>query len=220
MAIIAGDYITYISLGLALASVILTLIVITRLKNPNYKGNHMTPTNQSDLVEVSAIVSEFSLRLKKLEESLVDQKVKLEIISLRMDRGIPKPAAETSIITEPRLSRYGKVSQGFEEDRSTLEKRILTPPPLSALVERKSPNTNYSSSGKRPGITELEALRMVLEGKGVVTAREIQQKVGRTREHTARMMNSLYHGGLVDRDVTAKPFAYSITQKGKDQLNS
>ncbi|HVB12261.1 MAG TPA: hypothetical protein VNE86_03950, partial [Nitrososphaerales archaeon] len=62
--------------------------------------------------------------------------------------------------------------------------------------------------------------RLVFEGRGKITAKDIQQRIGRTREHTARMMNGLFQEGLVDRDISVRPFAYSITQKGRDLLNS
>ena len=84
---------------------------------------------------------------------------------------------------------------------------------------RMSPQNAKPELDKKLGTTEVEALRLVFEGRGKVSAKEIQQRIGRTREHTARMMNALYHDGLVSRDVTARPFSYSITEKGRDVLN-
>ena len=84
---------------------------------------------------------------------------------------------------------------------------------------RATPQRDRPDPDKKLGVTEIEALRLVFEGRGKISAREIQQRIGRTREHTARMMNSLYHDGLVERDVTARPFSYSITEKGRELLN-
>lgn len=75
-------------------------------------------------------------------------------------------------------------------------------------------------SEKRFRNTEHEALRLVLEGKGKITAKDIQQRIGRTREHTARMMNGLFQEGLVERNIAVRPFTYSITQKGTEALSS
>jgi predicted transcriptional regulator len=49
------------------------------------------------------------------------------------------------------------------------------------------------------------------------TSREVQLAVGRTREHTARLMKKLHDSGLVSRDVNAKPFRYNITDAGRER---
>jgi hypothetical protein len=50
------------------------------------------------------------------------------------------------------------------------------------------------------------------------TSREVQQAIGRTREHTARLMKKLYDLGLVSRDINIKPFRYNITDAGQEML--
>jgi hypothetical protein len=50
------------------------------------------------------------------------------------------------------------------------------------------------------------------------TSREVQQAIGRTREHTARLMKKLYDLGLVSRDINTKPFRYNITNAGRETL--
>jgi predicted transcriptional regulator len=49
-------------------------------------------------------------------------------------------------------------------------------------------------------------------------SREVQLAVGRTREHTARLMKKLHDSGLVSRDVNTKPFRYNITDVGRERL--
>lgn len=51
-----------------------------------------------------------------------------------------------------------------------------------------------------------------------LTTREIQRVVGRTREHTSRLMKKLYEEKLVDRDMDMKPFKYTITDEGRKRL--
>ena len=49
-------------------------------------------------------------------------------------------------------------------------------------------------------------------------SREVQLAVGRTREHTARLMKKLHDSGLVSRDINSKPFRYNITDAGRERL--
>ena len=56
---------------------------------------------------------------------------------------------------------------------------------------------------------EFKILDLLL--KGAKTSREIEVSIGRSREHTARLMKRLYEKGYVIRDVSNKPYKYSIT---------
>jgi predicted HTH transcriptional regulator len=51
-----------------------------------------------------------------------------------------------------------------------------------------------------------------------MTSRDIQITIGRTREHTSRMMKKLFEEGYVERNMKTKPFTYYITDKGKAKL--
>ena len=59
----------------------------------------------------------------------------------------------------------------------------------------------------------VEYILKKLESKSLTT-REIQQYIGRTREHTSRLMKKLYDDKFVDRDTSSKPFRYTITGEG------
>ena len=51
-----------------------------------------------------------------------------------------------------------------------------------------------------------------------MTSRDIQITIGRTREHTSRLMKKLSDDGLVQRHAGTKPFVYSLTDEGKKKL--
>jgi predicted transcriptional regulator len=63
----------------------------------------------------------------------------------------------------------------------------------------------------------LEQILLLLREKPMTT-RHIQERVGRSREHTSRVMKGLYNSGFVIRDTSSKPFKYSITDTGLRQL--
>jgi len=60
----------------------------------------------------------------------------------------------------------------------------------------------------------LTTLILTLLKDGPLTSTEIQRKVGRSREHVARFLKSLYEKGLVERDEGKKPFVYRISERG------
>ena len=62
--------------------------------------------------------------------------------------------------------------------------------------------------------TELQVLTL-LAGEGPKSAPEIGKFVGRSREHTARLMKKLFDEGYVRRDQTRIPFRYSTVERVK-----
>ena len=92
MAVTTDDYITILSLGISIVSVALVIFVSARMERRVKSQYHIPEAASSDYqVEVSAIVTEFNQRLKRLEENLVDQKVKLEIMELKASRAVQGP---------------------------------------------------------------------------------------------------------------------------------
>ncbi len=61
--------------------------------------------------------------------------------------------------------------------------------------------------------TEDKVLRLLV--KGPRTSAQIKVEVGRSREHTARLMKALFDRGLVVRNDRNKPYVYEITESGK-----
>jgi hypothetical protein len=204
------DLVTLVAISISIASLILVIVTSILLRRQVTDLHHMG--TGGDVLEISAIVSEFTQRLRRLEESLIDQKVKLEILELRAQR-----------------ARGQAMSPAVRSSETLVLEQQVAPPLTQGIPYRNAPKvevissesaTISASSEKRSGTTEREALKLVLEGRGMTTAKDIQQKIGRTREHTARMMNGLFQEGYVDRDVAVRPFVYSITQKGRELLNS
>ncbi|MGN6623798.1 MAG: hypothetical protein ACTHKK_06625 [Candidatus Nitrosocosmicus sp.] len=51
-----------------------------------------------------------------------------------------------------------------------------------------------------------------------LTTREIQKQIGRTREHTSRLLKKLSDEKILERDMATKPFKYTITNEGRKLL--
>jgi len=65
--------------------------------------------------------------------------------------------------------------------------------------------------------TELQVLTL-LSNEGPKSAPEIGRFVGRSREHTARLMKKLFDEGYVRRDQTRIPFRYSTVERVKQSF--
>ncbi len=90
----------------------------------------------------------------------------------------------------------------IDAEEAALSRRVLAPAPeLGTLPSITTP-------------TELQVLTM-LANEGPKSAPEIGRVVGRSREHTARLMKKLYEEGYIRRDQTRIPFRYSLVDRVK-----
>ncbi len=65
--------------------------------------------------------------------------------------------------------------------------------------------------------TELDVLKMIVDtGEGTVP--EIKEIIGKTREHTARLLKKLYDKGFIDRNTSSMPYRYSIRKEIRDLI--
>src|SRR5438309_9760461 len=135
------------------------------------------------------LLNSYTERLQYYENQLIDMKIRLDSVELLKETG------ELEIpIPRPKEIRVEK--QAASDTREEKPKERMH-------------NMNFVNA------TDY-VLRLITEKP--MTSRDIQITIGRTREHTSRMMKKLFEEGLVERNMQTKPFTYYITDKGKAKL--
>ena len=138
----------------------------------------------------SDLLNSYTERLQYYENQLIDMKIRLDSVELLKETG------ELEIpISRPKETRIEKQ----EAASNTREEK----------PKERMHNMNFVNA------TDY-VLRLITEKP--MTSRDIQITIGRTREHTSRMMKKLFEEGLVERNMQTKPFTYYITDKGKTKL--
>ena len=124
-------------------------------------------------------------RLQYYENLLIDMKIRLDSLELIKENDEPTPV----LISRPKEHKTQQVAMETKEEKQ----------------KERMQNMNFGSA------TDY-VLRLITEKP--LTSRDIQITIGRTREHTSRMMKKLFEEGLVERNMQTKPFTYKITDKG------
>jgi len=94
------------------------------------------------------------------------------------------------------------------------------PPREKALVKTEPPPSLSTGEGgvlSRLNSTELIVLNL-LEKEGETTVPKIRERIGKTREHTARLLKKLYDNGFIDRVTGTVPYKYKIRKELRDLL--
>lgn len=190
----------------------------------------------SENVDVARLFFDsFSKRVGTIEEGLKTMSSEIERLEVSMDRGqlsdlvllerlqkaellvresltsikqaveVSRRVEETSVTKQEAPSRATESSaepMRVDVEEAVLSRRVLAP---------------VRELGTLPSITtptELQVLTL-LANEGPKSAPEIGLVVGRSREHTARLMKKLYEEGYIRRDQTRIPFRYSLVERVK-----
>lgn len=181
------------------------------------------PGHQTDNSVVEAVVSEYTSKLEELGRIIGELKVRIDTVELRL---LQSPTSQTPNISDVMLAARNDIrtiSQSksrLQEHQSPVsvptvstksqsqEHQQTTITPSSIVMARNTPTMHYS--------TPDYILKLLAEKSR--TSREIQTAIGRTREHTSRLMRKFYENNLVSRDNSHKPFRYKITDEGRREL--
>jgi len=143
---------------------------------------------KADETVIEAVVLEYTRRLCDYDNVIAELSAKVDIMEVR---------SETPRTVTSQPSHHAQPH--------------VAPPSEPVTITQHANVENQEANGTTDYILKLLAERPL-------TSREVQQSVGRTREHTARLMKRLHDSGLVSRDVNSKPFRYNITDAGRERL--
>ena len=170
------------------------------------------------------------IKISQLESQLKDQINKTDLISEQFrvlyDRSnktnekltdiqrLIKLLDENIIFYNNKIKSQTSVISPFQNYVSN--PKIETSQPSHDIISQRS--INSVEQGEDHQNSTIEYILKKLEDKSMTT-REVQTVIGRTREHTSRLMKKLFEEKLVDRDVSTKPFRYTITVEGRKLLS-
>ena len=137
-------------------------------------------------------------RLEYYERQLIDMKIRMDALDLE-DKEFQASIQEKG---EPVLEKRVEV-------RVEKEPQVIKTEPTKLASKPRMPNMGFE------GIAE-HVLGLITAKE--MTSRDIQITIGRSREHTSRLMKRLFEEGLVQRNNKTKPFTYQITEKGKAKI--
>jgi hypothetical protein len=180
--------------------------------------HHKTSISQTNENIIEAIISEYSSRLRGFEKTVTELVTRIDTMELRILGQHPSPA--------PFSFSNGDIDPNYLS--STSQHQSRDPDQFSTLYTSRPTATPNQDSSKtivdKDNLTTVQnvtidhILKLLIEKPR--TSREIQYAIGRTREHTSRLMKRLYQTNLVSRESGSKPFKYTITDAGLLKLNT
>ncbi len=188
---------------------------------------------------VRDVVSSFNRQFQRQEDKLHAVAHKIEALSSYNEKGVMKvetvgeqlatladriedaPKIEKKVSTQ--IQEVNKKIDAIKKVQSKMAQRIVEVEkvnyrsPVGARARREARIETVIPIKKEKALaplteTELMALEIVA-GEGEKTAPEIRERIGLTREHTARLMKKLYEDGYLERDTHRMPYTYRLKEE-------
>jgi len=152
---------------------------------------------------LNSVVDEYDEELKRLAESvrvslLAESKLGHHVLA--MYERIQSISSSQDALGK-KLSSLEKLYQGLLPE---------TELPVSKVVEKRDILAGLTK-------TERQILTLLI-AEGEKTSPEIEKIIGKTREHTSRLMRKLFLEGYVERDTHKIPYTYRINEKLKSLI--
>lgn len=187
-----------------LASIALFLVTffivmfLMRVKNRTYKRNKV----RKNVTE--SILSEYSDRLENYKIMITEIRTKVDLLDIKINN-------ITTNYNKEGVSDNIKIIDPLQkpEIKSSVISDVMTSDSDSDM------NNNQSHDDSDNTINII--LKSLTETPQ--TARDIQQLIKKSREHTSRLLKKLYLQNLVSRDNKSTPFRYHITEEGHRRLH-
>ena len=205
-------------------------------KRPKSGGERFVSSQNGDIAKL--LFDTFSKRLLSFETGLKLLSTDVEKLKSSGDQSklsdlvLLERLQKTEILLGESLTWIKELADAFLRPPTRIippeanERIIVRPSPTNSNAEAQ-PVATYSPNDPsivRPGSlnsittpTELQVLTL-LANEGPKSAPEIGRFVGRSREHTARLMKKLFDEGYVRRDPTRIPFRYSTVERVKSSF--
>jgi hypothetical protein len=181
------------------------------LKGQKTIDNNTVPVQRDNNIELIEIIeNKKQLQIDNIALKVNDLQIHLDLL-------------ESKLVQLENRSTYEKTSNIGENITTTSDNTSqdpvfndITHDYISKILPTEKAKSKSSIFNEKHNATEHYILKLIL--KDSLTSNEIKQAIGRTREHTSRLMKKLYELKLVDRDITTKPFKYKLTEQGKKYI--
>jgi len=133
-------------------------------------------------------------RIDYYEKELIDMKIRLDIMELDDESFASSDLPKKKV-------------KSLEKPEMEKQEYVVPKPNTSPRV----PNMSFEDSLTR-------VLKLITDGP--MTSRDVEVTFGKSREHVSRLMKKLFEDDFVGRDTSARPYRYTITEKGRERIGS
>jgi DNA-binding transcriptional ArsR family regulator len=202
------DVTSLILLAASFFFVAISLALLVRYRQVSLRINASTDMGRD-------LWSSLEQRLKKQDERIIDMMGRVEVIQARVTAGA---VAQAPLSMPPPASAPASAPPAASEPSSG---HSQSPPAQQPESQESQPSQALpAASGADFELDETQVAALKLLSDAPKNTRQLTDALGKSREHTARIMKALFELALVRRNDSSKPFVYQLTEEGSRRLST
>ena len=121
------------------------------------------------------------------------------------------------------IGRQVEILSSYENEVKKLRdevKNLASKPPVRQIIREVDAPIPVDESNILAQLTgtEMEVLKLI-QSMGLSSVPQIKDKIGKTREHTSRLLKKLFDKGFIDRNTSSMPYRYQVRKEVKDLIS-
>jgi predicted transcriptional regulator len=216
-----------ISTGLIILSIIFTFSFYSKLRSATREYEI-----SKDLVKAVTMTAKISIDKQKKQIEEIEYELENVQSQIEQNRGSLEYNQDKMDIILKNIISILKMNKRMSESIMTLNEKINSEiisrqndvkKPIQVIRKENPENrSQYSADVKTQEfnltLTE-QSIVQVLLNEGPKTAPQIQSNIGKTREHTSRLLKKLWQEGYIDRETHSIPYRYRPSNELKSRIN-
>jgi DNA-binding transcriptional ArsR family regulator len=196
-------HMTFITLvAISFIAGVLSIVLYMMLRN--VKEYFFTTHKES----INSLVSNYLAKSRYFEKELAQLHVRMDEIESQLNKD-DKSGSKTITAVSSKPRDNIDITSHDDATQNGLENHSVTSEGHKPVIVSQSSLKGYND------ITEY-VLNLLIQKP--LTSKELQHIIGRSREHTSRLLKKLFESELLYRDFSTRPFRYSITDEGRRWL--
>lgn len=210
------DFVTLALLAASFFFVAISLALLIRYRQVSERINASTDLGRD-------LWSSLEQRLKKQDERILDMMGRVEVIQSRVVAASTAFAASAAPMPPPAPAFTPRKTSQPEAEPGTGHTQVQpTQQPQSQTSQESQPAQPVQLAPEAltgpPELDETQVAALRLLSEAPKNTRQLTDALGKSREHTARVMKELFGMGLVQRNAASKPFVYELTGEGRKNI--
>jgi DNA-binding MarR family transcriptional regulator len=162
---------------------------------------------EEDIDQLSYQTEVVASSLEKVKNNLQKMNNQLQNIVENSESTIPNynEIIDRIDLLQKELNIISKKQQNFQKELITIGQK-----PISTLKEDELDIINGAPTFTKLTDTERLVLKYLMD-KGAMPSSLVEERIGKTREHTARLLKKLWQEGYVERETHRIPYIYRVT---------
>ena len=199
-------------------TVVASFIYYQRIKRAQEEYEGSKDIIRSITVGFTQQIARITGSLRNIERDASDARI-IASEAMKVSQEASETAKENEEERRRLAEKIGETEKALSDMKGEMQKLSMRPVAVQPRADVDAPiPLKQDAVLDQLTPTELDVLALIEEmGEGTVP--QIRERIGKTREHTARLLKKLFERGFIDRNTSGMPYRYYIRKEIRELIH-